>query len=171
MVRLTSGRETAIETFANHTEMSEREAEAFVLRELMGIRRGEVADMMEISESTLDNHVQSAKQKARLPHIDHVKRVSAKNTGYEEGESYEIWFENGALLRYVWNEELGQIKEETATAADAHSIHESMAIGGSEDELAEYTLESLEEYTRTYREDWKACRQDWGPVFEAITCW
>jgi len=169
MSRNTSRFETAVETFQNSGHMSEAEAEVYVLRFLNGLSRREVADQLDKSESTVDTQYQSAKKKAQLPAIDTVKRVSATNTGYEEDIAYEIWFENESMLRYVWNEERGQIIEDTIAADDPHSIYKSFEVGGSEDELAEYTLESITEYTQTYRDDPKACRKDWTHVFEAIT--
>jgi len=171
MSQAMDGHDKAVETFANHTEMSEREAEAYVLREIRGVARGPAARQLDISESTLDNPVHNAKKKVRLPHSDQVKRVSARNTGYEEGEAIEIWFENQSMLRYVWNDERGEIREETIAATDPHSIHESFGVGGSEDELDEFALESIIEYTRNYRDDVEACRRDWSSVFEAIVCW
>lgn len=162
--------ETAIDTLANHTEMSKREAEAYALRELDGVSRSEAARLMDVSESTLDNHVQAAKKKARLPHIDTVKRVRSRNTGYDEGEAIEIWFENEAMLRYVWNDERGEIVETTTRADDPHSIWEQMPVGGSEGELEAFALESIMQYTQEYRDDIGACRRHWSPVFEAILC-
>lgn len=162
---------TAVETFANHTEMSEREAEVFVLREVRGVRRGEAAAQLDISENTVDNHYSAAKEKARLPDIMDVNRQYANNTGLNEGSAYEIRFPNGAMLRYVWNTEQEEIREQTVSAADPHSIYEDMGVGGSEDELAEFALESICEYTQNYRDNFEACRKDWTPIFEALTGW
>ncbi len=167
----TKGLETAIETLANHTDMTQREAEAYALRELANVTRGDAANQMNVSESTLDNHVQAAKSKAALPDIDVVKRVSATNTGFEEGKAWEIWFDNGAMLRYVWNDKLHEIVETTTRADDPHSIYQEHEVGGSEDELEEYALESISEFTRNYRDDVDACRSDWPGVFEAILCY
>lgn len=161
--------EAAVETFQNSSGMTEREAEAFVLRVLDGIHRQAAADRMGISKSTVDKHVHAAKQKVRLPHIDEVVRVSPRNTGTDEGRAYEIRFPNGALLRYVWNGEKGEIVESVNRADDPISTYRQFGVGGSEEELAEYALESISEYTRVYRDDWEACRKDWPHVFEALT--
>jgi len=169
MSRNTSRFDAAVETFQNSSDMSEAEAEVYVLRFLDGLSRSETADQLDKSESTVDTQYQNAKSKAQLPDIDVVKRESSKNTGFEEGESYEIWFDNQAMLRYVWNDERQEIVENTVAADDPHSIQQSFEVGGSEDELAEFALESIEEYTRNYRDDPKACRKDWSPIFEAIT--
>ena len=169
MSRNTSRFEIAVETLQNSSDMSEAEAEVYVLRFLDGLSRSETADRLDKGESTVDTQYQNAKKKAQLPAIDTVKRVSATNTGFEEGLAYEIWFENEAMLRYVWNEERDEIVEDTIAADDPHSIQQSFEVGGSEDELAEYALESIEEYTRNYRDDPEACRTDWSPVFEALT--
>jgi DNA-binding CsgD family transcriptional regulator len=169
MSRNTSRFETAVETFQNSSDMSEAEAEVYVLRFLNGVSRSEAADQLDKSESTVDTQYQSAQKKAQLPNIDTVKRVSATNTGYDEGAAYEIWFENESMLRYVWNEERGHIFEDTIAADDPHSIHKSSDVRGSQDELAEYTLESIIEYTRSYRDEPEVCRKDWPHVFEAIT--
>jgi len=166
----TKALETAIDTFANHTDMTEREAEAYVHREIAGHSRGETARLMGISESTVDTQVQNAKPKAHLPHIDQVKRISATNTVPEQGKAWEIWFENGAMLRYVWNTELEEIVEQVTRADDPHSIWSDMAVNGSEDELEEYALESISEYTRSFRDDVESCRHEWSPVYEAIVC-
>lgn len=161
--------DAAVETFQNSSDMSRAEAEVYVFRFLDGLSRSETADQLDKSKSTVDTQYQNAQKKAQLPKIDTIKHQSSKNTGYEEGEAYEIRFENGAQLRYVWNSEREVIYEETIAADDPHSIHQSFELGGAEDELAEYTLESIEEYTRNYRDDPEACRTDWTPVFEAIT--
>lgn len=162
--------ETPIETFASHSDMTQREAEAYVYREIANLSRSEAADLMDVSPSTVDSHVQSAKPKAKLPDIDVVKRVSARNTGFEEGRAYEIWFANGAMLRYVWNEDRDQIAETTTRADDPHSIWKQYPVGGTEDELAEYAIESIAEYTQNFRDDVEACRNDWDPIYEAIVC-
>lgn len=162
-------RQKAIETFTENTDMTEREAEAYVLRELEGIHREQSAQMMDVDPSTLDTLHQRAKPKAKLPQIDIVKRVSATNTGSEEGQAWEIWFENGAMLRYVWNDAYDEIMETTTRADDPHSIHDELGVAGDEDELEAYALESVSEYTRNYRDDIEACKSDWTPVYEAIT--
>jgi DNA-binding CsgD family transcriptional regulator len=169
MNRSTSRFDTAVETFENSSDMTTAEAEVYVCRALEGLSRSQTADRLGKSESTVDTQFQSAKQKAQLPEIDAVKRQSPRNTGYDEGMAYEIRFANGAQLRYVWNEDHDAIYEDTVAADDPHSIYKSFDLGGTEDELAEYTLESIEEYTMSYRDDPEACRTDWTPVFEAIT--
>jgi hypothetical protein len=73
------------------------------------------------------------------------------------------------MLRYVWNTEHEAIYETVTAAEDPHSIYKSFDVGGSEDELAEYALESISEYTRSYRDDIDACAMDWTPVFAALT--
>jgi len=172
MAQNKSRREIAAETFQNSSDMTEREAEAYVLRELAGVGRGRAAVQLgDVSESTVDTLHQRAKNKARLPSIAMVQRVSASNTGSAEGKSYEVWFENDAMLRYVWNDEHGEIREETYRADDPRSTHESFGVGGSEDELGEYTLESIEEYTKNYRDDVAACKSDWTHIYEALTCY
>lgn len=166
-----SSREAATETFQNHTEMTEREAEVYVMRELIGANRSETAmNLGDISESTVDTLHQRAKKKAELPRIDVVKRESSKNTGSAEGLAYEIWFENEAMLRYVWNEERGEIREEVFAANDPRTLHDGFDVGGSEDELAEYAMESIEQYTRNYQDDIDALERDWSPLYEALTC-
>lgn len=161
--------DVAVETFQDSSGMTESEAEVYVLRALDGRSRSEVAEQLEKSESTVDTQHQNAKQKAALPAIDTVERKSPRNTGVGEGEAYEIWFENGARLRYAWNEDRGEIVEATFAADDPQSVHERFDVGGSEDELAEFALESICEYTQSYRDDPEACRMDWSPVFEALT--
>lgn len=168
---MTNELDTAIKTFANHSEMTEREAEAYVRRQIAGQSRAEAASLMDISASTVDTQVQKAKPKAKLPNIDVVKRVQPSNTGLEEGLAYEIWFENGAMLRYVWNDSYGEIMETTARADDPHSLYQQVGVAGSEDELEAYALESIAEYMQTYRDDIEACRSDWPDVFEAILCY
>jgi DNA-binding CsgD family transcriptional regulator len=169
MSHRTSRHDTAVETFHEHGGLTEREAEAFVYRELDRLTRGDAADQMDISESTLDTLHQRAKQKVRLPGIKRINRQYRKNTGYDEGTAWEVWFENSACLRYVWNTETESIHEQTITAVDPHSIYDDYDVDGSEDELAEYMLTTLEEYTQSYRDDWEAARKDWSPIFAAIT--
>lgn len=168
MTRNGSRFDAAVEMFENNG-LTAREAEVYVLRALRDINRHDVADQLEISPSTVDSLFQRAKDKARLPYIERVQRQSATNTGYEEGVAYEIWFENEAMLRYVWNKEDGQIHEQTIRADDPHSIYEDFDVGGSEDEVAEYALESICEYTQSYRDDVSVCRTDWPHIYEAIT--
>ena len=162
--------ETAVETFATHSDMTEREARVFVLRELRNIRRGDVADRLDISPNTVDNHLTSAKQKARLPNIEDVNRQGPRNTGHAEGVAWEIRFPNGAMVRYVWNRETEEIHEQSIRGDDPHSIHTDHGVGGSEDEVAEYALTWLEQYTQECLDDLDTCRTDMPDQFEALTC-
>lgn len=44
---------------------TERQAQAYVLREMEGIRRPDAADMLELDKTTVDSHHQEAKKKVR----------------------------------------------------------------------------------------------------------
>lgn len=169
MTDTTDRRQTAIDTFANHTTMSEREAEVYVLRRLAGVRRGETARLLGIAENTVDNHLSSAAEKAALPNIKDVNRQSPRNTGYNEGVAWELRFPNGAMVRYVWRTDTEAIHEQTISAADPHSIHKDWDVGGTADGVAEYTLETLQEYTKEWRHDLDVCATDAPDVFAALT--
>ena len=165
-----NGHDIAVETLANHTDMTQREAEAYVWRELRNVSRSEAARQMDVSENTLDNHLQAARKKAALPPIDAVKRMYPSDDG-RYGTGYEIRFANGAMLRYIWDNEREEIREETFQAHDADTVFESLGVGGTEDDVAGVALESIIEYTQTYRDDLTAARQDWSHIVEAILCW
>lgn len=160
----------SVETFAKYGGLTEREAEAYVWRELRNVRRSETARQMEIGANTVDELVQRAKKKVHLPHIDTVKCQPSTETGFREGLAYEIWFQNEAMLRYVWDEERECIVEETYGANDPQSVLDSHTFNDAEEDIPEYTLATIEEYTRSYRdnpEEW----DDWPNVFEAIALW
>ena len=167
----TDRRQTAIETFANHTDMTGREAEVFVLRKLTGIHRAAVAEQLGISENTVDNHLAHAKEKAKLPNIDSVDRVGASKTGDDEGVAWDIWWPNDARVRYVWNRAAEEIHEQTYRADDPDTVHNSWGVGGSEDEVAEFALTTLQEFTQEWRDDLDACVFDMPDLFEAVTCY
>lgn len=171
MSRTQSRFDTAVETFQNSSGMTKAEAEVYVSRSLDGLSRSDTAQRFNKSESTVDTQFQNAKEKAQLPHIKEVVRISERNSGTDEGQAWEVRFENGALLRYVWNHEQDEIVESVNRADDPVSTYKQFGVGGSEDELAEYALESIAEYTQSYRDYPKACRDDWPPVFEALTAY
>lgn len=141
--------------------MTESEARVYVLRELQNYQRWQVADRLDKSESTVDTLHQRAQKKAALPAVTKIDR--------DWSESITIWFENDAQLRYRWDDEQEEIVEETFLANDPHSVYEEFGVGGEQDELAEYALESLAEYINEYQDDPEACRKDWTPVYGALT--
>jgi len=161
--------DAAVETFANEG-LSQREAEAYVSRRIAGLGRQEAARRLDIEPSTLDTLVERAKGKnPQLPSISKVDYPDA--TKGREVAAARIWFENGAQLRYVKREhEDGTValSEETFGADDSHSVLESFGVGGADDGVASFALESISEYLQSYR-DPETCRRDWPHVFEALT--
>lgn len=161
-----SGRhDHAVETFANHSDMTEREAEAYVWREIRGVRRAEAAEQMDVSENTLDNQLQAARQKVSLPPISKIETHTFVSP--EKLPAVVIWFANGAKLRYV-EEEDGTVNEQTYRATDPDSVYESYDIGVDPEEMREAAFESVAEYINVYQDDVDAIRRDWPHVFEAI---
>lgn len=171
MSRNKDRRQTAIATFTDHTDMTEREAEVFVLRKLAAIHRSAVAEQLDISENTVDNHLANAAEKAALPNIDTVDRVGASKTGDGKGVAWDIWWPNEARVRYVWNRETEEIDEVTHRADDPQSVHNSWGVGGAEDEVAEFALTTLQEFTQDWRADLDACVFDMPDLFAAVTCY
>ena len=165
-------RESTIEMFADYTDMTDREAEAFVSRELVGMNRDEVAQRMgNIDKSTVDSHVQNARQKATLPKIKRINRQSATNTGSEEGRAVECYFENGTLLRYVWDSDRETILEQWFTAYDPHSVFDEFTVGANDDgadDLDEYLVVALEMYTKDY-ETLADLVPAWETAYKALT--
>lgn len=98
-------------------------------------------------------------------------RVSARQTPDGEGRAWDIWFPNGARVRYVWDEIGEEIVEKTYLASDPDSAHNSWGVQGDEDELADYALETLQEFTQTWRDDPKACAVDMPDLFAAVVCY
>lgn len=66
-------------------------------------------------------------------------------------------------LHYVWNDEHGEIREQTYAEG---VVHAEVGIGGSPVELAEYVLESLAGYINVYQDDPEACVRDWEHIYE-----
>lgn len=98
-----------------------------------------------------------------LPRISKVEYPT--RVGSEERRAAVIWFENDTALRYVWNEERGQIQEQTYLGGVVYSSHD---VGGSEAEIADYALLSVSEYINELREDPEACRFDWGHIYDML---
>ena len=170
MQQKTSRFETAVETFMDSSDLSRGEAEVYVLRELDTFGRKETAERLGKDPSTVDTLLQRAKAKdPKLPAISEVRYPGTTNG--VETQAATIYFENGAILRYAKAEhEDGTVTltEETVGADDPHSVLDTFEVGGEGDNVAEFALSSISEYTRSYR-DPETCRKDWSPVFEAIT--
>lgn len=168
MVRNTTRFKIAVETFQNSSDMSEAEAEVYVLRELAGWSRGDTARELDKSESTVDTQLQAAKKKARLPEITKIephKRVRGD-------DAVDIWFANDARLRYRAREDDDgetTIVEQTYRADDPDTVWEEFDLALDGDELHEVALETVAEYINEYRNDIDACRFDWAHVLEATT--
>lgn len=162
--------DTAVETFMDSSGLSRGEAEVYVLRKIDSFGRQEAARRLDKEPSTVDTLLQRAMEKEpTLPAISEVRYPDTTNG--VETEAATISFENGAMLRYALAEhEDGSIelREETVGANDPHSVLDSYVVGGEGDDVAEFALESISEYTRSYRNP-EACRKDWPSVFEALT--
>ena len=162
--------ETAIDTFATHTEMTEREAEAYVRRTIADQTRGEVAFVMDASTGVVDALAERATPKATLPNVDTVERVPAADAGFDGDDAWAITFANGAVLRYGWSADREQLVRTTTRADDPTRVTDRLGVGGSEAELEAFTLEVISEYTCRYRDDIDACREEWTSVYEALVC-
>lgn len=165
--------DNTVDMFANYSKMSEREAQAFTLRKIMGVRRNDAAERMgNLSVNTVDSLVQSAKQKVELPNIAGINRQPPRNTGYSEQEAVEARFENGAVLRYVRMND-GSVHEQVMAYDDPHSIYDSYEIDTSEtasDCIEEYLMVGLETYTAASGANgFKELAKTWDTLFEALT--
>jgi len=157
----------AVETFQRSSGLSEREAQVYVARRIDDIGRQQTARMLDISPSTVDTLLDRAEKKnPKLPGID---KIDYPDYNRPDGvvQAAAVWFENGAALMYrLYDDET--LREETYGADDPHSVLESVDVGREDDNVAEFALESVSEYLKTYR-DPGDCRDDWPAVFEAIT--
>lgn len=98
-----------------------------------------------------------------LPPITKIESIAF--VGEERRPAVVIWFANDTALRYVWNDERGEIREQTYTDG---VVHDEWGVGGEKDELAEYALESVAEYINSYQNDPDACKMDWVHVYEML---
>lgn len=159
--------QTAVETFQNSSGLSEREAQVYVARRIDNRGRKETAQWLDIEPSTVDTLLDRAEKKS--PQLPSVTKVEYPDHNRPDGvvEAATIWFENDAALMYRLYDD-GTLREETYGADDPHSVLESFDVGGEDDNVAEFALESLAEYLQSYRAP-EDCRRDWPHVFEAIT--
>ena len=98
-----------------------------------------------------------------LPGITKIETTA--RVGERRLPAVVVWFSNDSALRYVWDEERDEIREQTYLDG---VVHEAFGVGGSREELAEYALEAVAEYINSYQNDPKACEMDWGHIYEML---
>lgn len=63
MPTLTASEKATVERLASHGLLTERQATAYLLRDIEGVSRSDAADKMDCSLSTLDHHLSEARNK------------------------------------------------------------------------------------------------------------
>lgn len=93
-----------------------------------------------------------------------ISKITQERSGGHVSE-VSIWFGGEGALRYVWDEERGEIREQTYLDG---VVHDGYGIGGDPDDVREYAFETVVEYVNSYRDDKDALRNDWPHVAELI---
>lgn len=67
----------------DQTELTQRQATAFILRDIAGISRDRAAEQMSIEKSTLDTHLSAARSKIESARnlVDEVERLDGSSEG------------------------------------------------------------------------------------------
>lgn len=98
----------------------------------------------------------------KLPTITKIDYPTKVGAGQQ---AVVIWFANDTALRYVWDDERGEIHQQTYLGG---VVHDSFSVGGNRDDLADYALHSVSEYKNEYRENPEACEADWTHIYEML---
>jgi DNA-directed RNA polymerase specialized sigma24 family protein len=73
------------ETLAEAGLLTERQARVYILRDVLALRRGEVADVLDVSASAVDGHRAAARDKIEAAR-ETVERIDALGGFDPEGE-------------------------------------------------------------------------------------
>lgn len=99
-----------------------------------------------------------------LPEIAKIEPTA--RVGEQRNPAAVIWFKNNTALRYVWDDDRDEIREQTYYDG---VVHADLGVAGDRDDLTEYTLVSLAEYINVYKENPDACAEDWPHVYNLLT--